>query len=116
MHESAVAAHAQHLIDRQRHPRVVRLMLSDQRDSPGDLDRPGGRFEKSGDEMKERGLPAAIGSDQSEHHTGTGLQIGGRQRDRGPVVDADASGRDTRIGRRDPCRIEGCGFHVPSVS
>ena len=114
--EPPIAPHAQHLVDRERHPRVVGLVLRDERHPPDDIDRSGGWLEESRDEMKERGLPAAVGADQGDHLAGAHLEIGGGEGDGRAMVHTDTPRREPRVNRLGRFRMKGCGCHVGSVS
>jgi len=114
--EPPIAPHAQHLVNRERHPRVVSLMLRNERHPPNDIDRPGGWLEESRDEMKKRGLPAAVGADQGDDRAGAHLEIGGGEGDGRAMVHTDARRREPRVNRVGRFRVKGCGYHVGSVS
>ncbi len=65
---TAVAPHPQHLVDRQRHPVVMTVLLGDERrlDAVCPLDPTRRGREQSGEELQHRALAAAVRSDEGE--------------------------------------------------
>ncbi len=94
----SVAAHPDHLVDRQRHPVVVFVLLGDERrvDAREPLDRSGRRFEESGQQPQHRALAAAVRSDQC--HRGAAAKRRGRRIERDHVGVPD--GHPGELGER----------------
>lgn len=91
-------SHPQHLLDRQRHPPVVVVVLGDHRDGAVDGESTVVRANEAGEKRQQRGLAAAVGPD--ERHRGAGAQLERRRCEchRGAVVHADVVGHGTRSG------------------
>ena len=70
----AVATHAQHLADADRHPAVLQLVLGDERDPDiaAPFDAPGRRPQQAGEDEQQRALAAAVGSDERHRLTRRG--------------------------------------------
>jgi hypothetical protein len=92
VNKAPVTTHSQHLIDRERHPGVVRLMLGDERDTTLNRDGAGGRLEQAGDQVEQRGLPAAVGANKGDRSAAIDGEVGRSERDGRSVMDAHTRG------------------------
>ena len=84
----SVAPHPQYLVDRQRHPAVMVAVLGDERHRPCRLDPAVARLEQAGEQRDQRGLAAAVRSD--ERDGGAPLQFEARRGEGGQVAVVDA--------------------------
>jgi hypothetical protein len=126
--EAPVATHPKYLVDRQRHPGVMGLMLRDEGDPPEDIDGTGGWLEQPGDQVEQRRLATAVRANEGERASRTDGEVGRSQGDHIAMVDAHPRRYDDRNlntlfpRRRDrrlglgSARFWGCDRHRDSVS
>ncbi len=106
----SVPAHAQHVLDRQRHPPVVVMLLRHHRNAGVDVDRAVLGFDQSGEQRQQRRLPAAVGSDERHRRATVESERRRGERDGGAVVHAHVVGDRTRPGAGDRC-VGNVGCH-----
>ena len=85
-----VATHAQHVLDAERHPPVLVLLLGDERDPQplGDGQRAGRRSHQPGEQPEQSALAAAVRPDEGRRRAGFDRQRARSEGDDGAVVHA----------------------------
>lgn len=83
----AVTPHAEHLVDRERHPGVVVPVLCDEGDRASNLDVAVFGDDDPGQERQQRRLPAAVRTDERHRRPRVDRERTRCERDRGAVVD-----------------------------